>query len=85
MWYVYILKCADKTLYTGITKDLARRLKEHNSSNLGAKYTRGRRPVKLVYSLKCQSQSKALKKEFSLKKLKRLQKTAVILSGTKNQ
>ena len=52
MYYVYILKCADKTLYTGITTDLKRRIAEHNSSKLGAKYTSSRRPVTLVYSKK---------------------------------
>ncbi|PIV86597.1 MAG: endonuclease, partial [Candidatus Moranbacteria bacterium CG17_big_fil_post_rev_8_21_14_2_50_41_107] len=50
MYYLYILKCADGTLYTGITTNLERRKEEHNSSSLGAKYTRGRRPVKLVFS-----------------------------------
>jgi putative endonuclease len=49
MWYVYILECKDKTFYTGITTDLERRIKEHNNSLLGAKYTKSRRPVKLVY------------------------------------
>ena len=50
MYYLYILKCSDGTLYTGITVDLKRRVGEHNTSKLGAKYTRSRRPVKLVYS-----------------------------------
>ena len=49
-WFVYILKCSDNTLYTGITTDIERRIKEHNSSNKGAKYTKTRRPVKLFYS-----------------------------------
>ena len=48
-WYVYILKCSDNSLYTGITKDLERRVDEHNSGREAAKYTRARRPVKLVY------------------------------------
>ncbi len=71
MYYIYIVKCADKTLYTGITIDLARRIKEHNSSKLGAKYTRARRPVKLVYSKKFRNRSIASKAEARIKKLTR--------------
>ena len=63
MWYVYILKCADNTLYTGVTKSLKRRLEEHNSSSLGAKYTRGRRPMSLVYSKRKKDYSSVLKEE----------------------
>ena len=59
MYYLYILKCADKTLYTGITVDLSRRTKEHNHSKLGAKYTRARRPVKLIYSKKFKTNRRA--------------------------
>jgi len=71
-WFVYLLRCSDGTLYAGITNDLARRIDEHNSSNLrGAKYVRGRRPVKLLYSKRCASRSVALKEEVSLKKLTR--------------
>ena len=71
MFYVYILKCKDKTLYTGITTDLKRRLIEHNSTKLGAKYTRARRPVKLVYSKKFKTRSGATKEEFRIKQLSR--------------
>jgi len=78
MWYVYILQCADKTLYTGITVDLARRLEEHNSSQLGAKYTRARRPVKMVYSKKFRSRSAASKAEYQIKKLSRENKLKLI-------
>jgi len=78
MYYLYILKCADKTLYTGITLDLARRLKEHNFSKLGAKYTRARRPVKLVYSKKFRTRSTASKAEAKLKKLTRAEKLKVL-------
>jgi putative endonuclease len=78
MWYVYILKCADKTLYTGITNDLKRRIAEHNNSKLGAKYTRGRRPVKLVYSKRIKNKTKALQEEYCIKKLSKLEKVAKI-------
>ena len=78
MYYLYILKCADKTLYTGITIDLAHRLKEHNFSKLGAKYTRARRPVKLVYSKKFRNRSAASKAEAKLKNLTRSEKLKII-------
>jgi len=74
MYYLYILKCADKTLYTGITTDLKRRITEHNSTRLGAKYTSSRRPVKLVYSKKFKNRSTATKEEARIKKLKRIKK-----------
>jgi putative endonuclease len=74
MWHVYILSCSDDTLYTGITNDLERRVEEHNSSKLGAKYTRGRRPVKLVYSKEVISRSEALKEEYRIKQLSREEK-----------
>jgi putative endonuclease len=78
MYYLYILKCADKTLYTGITTDLKRRVVEHNNSKLGAKYTSSRRPVKLVYSKKFRDRSKASKEEARIKKLRRAQKLELI-------
>jgi putative endonuclease len=78
MWYVYILRCADKTLYTGITVDLARRLMEHNSSRLGAKYTRARRPVKIVYAKKFRNRSAASKAERRIKQLSRGKKLKLI-------
>jgi putative endonuclease len=65
-------------LYTGIATDLARRLEEHNNSSLGAKYTRGRRPVKLVYSKKFRNRSLASKAEAKIKKLSREEKLALI-------
>lgn len=68
MWQVYILKCADGTLYTGITNDMDKRLAEHNSGK-GAKYTRGRGPVKLVYAKKYGGRSEATKAEIEIKKL----------------
>lgn len=78
MYYLYIIECADKTLYTGITTDLERRLCEHNSSSLGAKYTAVRRPVKLVYSEEFADRASASKQEYSIKKLKRAQKIELI-------
>jgi len=69
MWYLYILQCSDNTYYTGITKNLDKRIQEHNTSTLGAKYTKGRRPVKLVYTKKYHNQSLALKAEHQTKKL----------------
>jgi len=77
-YYLYILRCSDQTLYTGITKDLQRRVKEHNFSSLGARYTRGRRPVKLIYSKKFTNRSAASQEEFRVKKLSRKQKVAII-------
>ncbi|MFA6486171.1 MAG: GIY-YIG nuclease family protein [Candidatus Magasanikbacteria bacterium] len=78
MYFLYILECADQTLYAGITTDLARRLLEHNDSKLGAKYTRARRPIKLVYSKKYRNRSTASKAEIKLKKLSRSEKLKLI-------
>ncbi|KKQ28154.1 MAG: hypothetical protein US42_C0001G0005 [Candidatus Magasanikbacteria bacterium GW2011_GWC2_37_14] len=78
MYHLYILECADKTLYTGITVDLERRVGEHNSSKLGAKYTRARRPVKVVYSKKFKNRSLASKAESKIKKLSRKEKLNLI-------
>lgn len=77
-YFLYILKCADKTLYTGVTTNVARRVKEHNSSVLGAKYTRARRPVRLVYTKKYRSRSKASQEEFRVKAFSRKEKLALI-------
>ena len=78
MYYLYILRCVDGTLYTGITVSLARRVKEHNGSELGAKYTRGRRPVKLVFSKLFRNRSIAAAAEARVKKLPRQQKLDMI-------
>lgn len=78
MYYLYILECADKTLYTGITVDLERRVNEHNSSKLSSKYTRARRPVKIVYSKKFRNRSLALKAESRIKKMSRNDKLILI-------
>ncbi|WP_084629055.1 GIY-YIG nuclease family protein [Neptunomonas japonica] len=80
-WYIYILRCADGSLYTGITTDCDRRLKEHNESNtLGAKYTRPRRPVVLVWSEAVVSRSLASKREYQIKQYSRVKKLALINS-----
>lgn len=73
-YHLYILECADQTLYTGITTDVERRVGEHNDSKLGAKYTRARRPVQLVYSKKFRNRSLASKEENRIKKLSRAKK-----------
>ena len=78
MYHLYILKCFDKTLYTGITTDLKRRITEHNGSKLGAKYTSSRQPVKLVYSKKFKNRSTASKEEARIKKLKKSEKLKLI-------
>lgn len=78
MYYLYILECADQTLYTGITTDLKRRMAEHNGQKLGAKYTAARRPVKLVYSKKFATRSAASKEEARIKKLAKPQKLELI-------
>jgi putative endonuclease len=80
MYHLYILQCADKTLYTGITTDLKRRVGEHNGSKLGAKYTAARRPVTLVYSKRFRDRSKASIAEASIKKLSRKDKLELIKS-----
>lgn len=78
MYHLYILECADKTLYTGITTDLARRIAEHGGSSLGSKYTSARRPVKLIYSKKFKNRSSASKEEARIKKMKKSEKLELI-------
>ena len=80
MYYVYLLRCADGTLYTGFTNDLARRLAAHNAGR-GAKYTRGRRPVELVYWESFSNKSSALRMEYAIKQLPRRQKLTLIQSS----
>lgn len=77
-WVVYILECKDKTLYTGITNNLEKRLEHHNTGSEGAKYTRARRPVKCVYQEEQQNRSEATKREMDIKKLSRLEKLKLI-------
>jgi len=78
-WYVYILRCQDDSLYTGVCTDLERRVQEHNQCNKkGARYTRARRPVKMVYQEDCENRSEACKREAAIKKLQRKQKLLLI-------
>jgi putative endonuclease len=77
-WYVYIVKCCDDSLYTGITVDVDRRILEHNTSNKGAKYTRSRRPVKLVHIETYDNRSNASKRESAIKKLNRSEKLILL-------
>jgi len=81
-WYLYILRCGDDTLYTGITTDVERRLEAHRSGK-GAKYTRGRAPLELVYREACESHSHALKRELEIKALSRAEKELIIGSREK--
>lgn len=76
-WYLYILRCKDETLYTGITTDVDRRLEAHRSGK-GAKYTRGRAPLELVYREECGSHSDALKRELLIKALSRQEKITLL-------
>ena len=83
-WYLYILRCADGSLYTGITTDVQRRLADHRSDK-GAKYTRGRGPLELVYQQRCESHSHALRREYQIKALKRSQKEDLIKNWDSSQ
>jgi putative endonuclease len=74
MYFVYILQCSDGSLYAGSTNDLARRLKEHNGSKRGARYTKARRPVVLRYFEKCRTLAKARAREAEIKRLPRKKK-----------
>lgn len=76
-WHCYLLRCADDTLYCGITNDLEKRLAVHNGGE-GAKYTRGRTPVSLVYCETCADKSAALKRELQIKRLSRSAKEALL-------
>jgi putative endonuclease len=78
-WHVYIVQCADATLYTGITKDLQRRFQQHNGEQAGGpKYTRGRRPVCLMWSKEAPNHGVALQQEITIKKLSRREKLRLI-------
>ena len=76
-WHVYILRCKDGSLYTGITTDVQARLETHRSGK-GAKYTRGRGPLELVYTETCADKSEALKREHAIKALSRQEKIDLI-------
>lgn len=78
MWRVYILQCSDGTYYTGMTKDLKRRVQEHNFADCGAKYTKIRRPVILVWSSDVMNRNDAAKEEMRIKGLTRKQKERLL-------
>ena len=80
IWYLYLLRCGDGTLYTGITTDVEKRLEAHRAGK-GAKYTRGRLPLELVYREICEDHSHALKRELAVKKLSRQEKEKLIAKG----
>ncbi len=81
-WSVYMVRCADGSLYTGIARDVARRIAEHNTNNaLAANYTRSRRPVTLVYSEAAATRSAAGRREHQIKQLGRQEKEALLAPG----
>ena len=84
VWYLYILRCRDDSLYTGITTDVEKRLEAHQSGK-GAKYTRGRGPLELVYQEECGSHSNALKRELQIKALTRAEKLQLLENWEKLQ
>ncbi|QEH68868.1 GIY-YIG nuclease family protein [Cellulosilyticum sp. ST5] len=79
MYYIYILKCKDGTYYTGYTNDIEKRVRIHNDKK-GAKYTRGRTPVTLVYEESFATKAEALKREYMIKQMSRAEKEALIHS-----
>ena len=81
-WYVYMLRCGDGTLYTGITDNILRRLAVHQAGK-GAKYTRGRGPLELVYQEKVLDKSAALRREYQIKRLTRQEKEQLIQKAWK--
>ncbi len=82
IWHLYMIRCADGSLYTGITTDVARRFAEHSSgSPKSAKYLRGRAPLKLVYTIEVGTQSEALVEERRVKRLSKAQKIALIVGS----
>ncbi|MBX9809318.1 GIY-YIG nuclease family protein [Candidatus Gracilibacteria bacterium] len=77
-YFCYILRCADNSLYTGITTDLDRRVTEHNHGKKGAKYTQMRRPVELLYNEGFESRSEACKREYEIKQMTKIEKEKLI-------
>jgi len=83
-WQVYIVRCADGTLYTGVAIDVARRVSEHNGTRTnGARYTRARRPVRLIYHEQAANRSAACKREYRIKQMSRREKLALIAAGSR--
>lgn len=82
-WYIYILKCSDGSLYTGVTTDIERRLHEHNHSSRGARYTRARRPLSLAYREPAESRAQACRREWEIKQLSAVDKRRLISAQQK--
>lgn len=81
-WYVYLLRCRDGTFYTGVARDLERRLRQHNGELAGgARYTRGRRPVELVWSEPCEDRSAAQIREAQVRKMSKAEKLRLVRTG----
>jgi putative endonuclease len=78
MWWLYVVRCSDGTLYTGVTTSVERRIREHNGSSRGAKYTKARRPVELVWTKEYKNRSEAQSAEYNFKKLFHKQKWEII-------
>ena len=85
IWYVYILRCSDSTLYTGVTTDVERRFREHKEGKTGAKYTRSHFPLEIMYEEKHNSRSEAQIRESGLKRLKREDKLALIKASRRRK
>ena len=83
-WHVYIIRCKDGVLYTGITLDLQRRLKEHRSGN-GCRFTRYRTPVRLVYKEECPDRPQALRREAQIKRFPKKKKLTLIKQARKSK
>ena len=81
VWYLYVVRCSDESLYAGITTDLERRVQEHNESPKGARYTRARRPVELVISWTYKNRSQASQAEYAFKKMSKKKKKQSILDN----
>jgi predicted GIY-YIG superfamily endonuclease len=82
VWLLYILKCSDGSLYTGITNNMSRRLKQHNDGT-ASRYTRSRLPVRIAFQERCPNRSAALKKEYSIKQLSKKRKKEYIIRKSK--
>jgi putative endonuclease len=78
LYFIYVLECADRTFYTGYTNNVEKRVNDHNNGRAGARYTRGRRPVKVVYVEAVATLSIALQREAEIKKLSRAQKMLLL-------
>ena len=78
VWWVYLLRCNDNSLYAGVTTDIHRRVDEHNNSKLGAKYTRAKRPVSLAYLEEADDKSSACKREYQIRHLTKVKKEQLV-------